>query len=258
MFKVCRFVLLWCFLTNVWAQSGAIGGSQTAQISENEASSCIGAIEQTRLKWLDSEEKLCESAKRRKIDPATIEARCKDIPLLGDSAAYLRKLLREVNEINLKELKGYYKMGSGTADNYLDFQCVAKLRLAKTSTAIAGGTSRIATRFGALAIDRKQGNFFGWSVDASSQESARERSAAECNKYSTSPCSIVMDFTNSCASYAIDAARASSAYGWFYASTKQEADAGAMQECNQRGGSGSQCLLRVWGCTSDPVKANRK
>lgn len=113
-------------------------------------------------------------------------------------------------------------------------------------------------RFGALSIDRMQGNTYGWSVDEASLAQAREKSLAECNKLSNATCAVVMEFGNTCASYAVDSARSSSVYGWAYAPTKPEADAAALQACGERGGGNSQCLVRVWGCTSNAVQAGKR
>jgi hypothetical protein len=123
---------------------------------------------------------------------------------------------------------------------------------------VATETTSKTARYGALSIDRMQGNTYGWSVDEASLAQAREKSLSECNKFSSSPCATVMDFGNTCASYAIDSARSSSVYGWAYAPTKPEADAAALQACGQRGGNGSQCMLRVWGCTSNAVQAGKR
>ncbi|MDD5295577.1 MAG: DUF4189 domain-containing protein [Rhodocyclaceae bacterium] len=104
--------------------------------------------------------------------------------------------------------------------------------------------------FGSLAIDKAKGTAYGWAVGYRTQTEADEAAQGQCASKSGS-CTRVMWFKNSCASYAIDAAKASTAYGWAYAKTKGEADSRALQECQTKGGSTAQCLIRVWGCTSD-------
>jgi hypothetical protein len=99
-------------------------------------------------------------------------------------------------------------------------------------------------------IDKAQGTAYGWAVGFQTQAEADNTAQGQCAGKSDS-CSRVMTFKNSCASYAIDAAKASTAYGWAYAKTKAEADSRALQECQTKGGSDAQCLIRVWGCTSN-------
>jgi Domain of unknown function (DUF4189) len=118
-------------------------------------------------------------------------------------------------------------------------------------------TSKTA-RYGALSIDLMQGSVYGWAVDETSKDKARDSSLAQCNRLASRQCAMVMEFGNTCASYAIDAARSSTAYGWAYAPTKPEADTAALQNCVQRGGGNSQCLVRVWGCTSNAAQAGKR
>ena len=98
---------------------------------------------------------------------------------------------------------------------------------------------------GALAIDTNQGTQYGWAVNYPTQADADRRALNECG-YN---CTIVMRFSNSCAAYAADQNRASTAYGWAYGfSSSSAAQNGAMRECQNRGGSGSYCIVRAWGC----------
>jgi Domain of unknown function (DUF4189) len=121
----------------------------------------------------------------------------------------------------------------------------------------AGGASKTA-RYGALAIDKAQGNTYGWAVDHTSLAQARDESVAQCNKVSASPCEMVLEFGNTCASYAIDAARSSTVYGWAHAPTRAEAEAAAIKFCTERGGSDSKCRMRVWGCTGNAAKSVKR
>ena len=144
---------------------------------------------------------------------------------------------------------------------FAQYDCFAKHRAVQLETKKGskndGVTSKTA-RYGALSIDRMQGNTYGWSVDEASLAQAREKTLAECNKLSNAPCAVVMEFGNTCASYAVDSARSSSVYGWAYAPTKPEAAAAALLACGERGGGNSQCLVRVWGCTSNAVQAGKR
>ena len=98
---------------------------------------------------------------------------------------------------------------------------------------------------GALAIDENQGDQWGWAVDYSTQQNADRQALNECG----SNCRIVMRFSNSCAAYAADQTSGSTAVGWAYGfSYSSDAQNRALQECQSRGGAGSYCVVRVWGC----------
>ena len=98
---------------------------------------------------------------------------------------------------------------------------------------------------GALAIDSNQGDQWGWAAGYPSMEAARQRARDECGQ----GCGVVMEFTNACAAYAADQQRGSTAYGWAYADTRDQARSVALGECRKRGGAGNQCMVRVWGCS---------
>lgn len=118
-----------------------------------------------------------------------------------------------------------------------------KLVLAIAVFAIAVPSISVAA--GALAIDTNQGDQWGWAVNYPSQADADRRALNECGY----GCSIVMRFSNTCAAYAADQSRGSTAYGWAYGySNSSGAQNRALQECQARGGAGSYCIVRVWGC----------
>jgi hypothetical protein len=141
---------------------------------------------------------------------------------------------------------------------YID--CLVDERLAELNAASTKGQSnaqpqaqpatRVVNRYGALALVTGRGNLYGWAVDFPTQEAANKRVLDECNQFGTGTCTVVMEFRNACASYAIDSARASTAYGWAYGSDKGSVDVDAINRCTNRGGSASQCAVRVWGCTT--------
>ena len=98
---------------------------------------------------------------------------------------------------------------------------------------------------GALAIDENRGDQWGWAVGYSTQAAADQHALNECGY----GCSIVMRFSNSCAAYAADQNRDSTAVGWAYGfSNSSAAQNRALQECQYRGGTGAYCIVRVWGC----------
>ena len=119
----------------------------------------------------------------------------------------------------------------------------AALAVALAASVLSTPSASVAA--GALAIDRNQGNQYGWAIQYRTQSEADRRALNACG----SGCSIVMRFSNTCAAYAADQQHDSTAYGWAWgsrsASTVQNQ---ARQECRSRGGTQSSCVVRVWGC----------
>ena len=105
------------------------------------------------------------------------------------------------------------------------------------------------TPMGALAVDERQGDQYGWAVDYETAAAAQARALSECG----GGCRVVLTFAR-CAAYAADQDADSTAVGWAEsygaASSAQQA---ALSECNSRGGSG--CIVRVWGCNGPVVEA---
>ena len=101
---------------------------------------------------------------------------------------------------------------------------------------------------GALAIDERQGDQWGWAVDYETAEAARARALRECG----GGCSVVLTFAR-CGAYAADQDADSTAVGWAE-SYESAADArqAALSECRARGGSG--CVVRAWGCNGPVVE----
>ena len=99
------------------------------------------------------------------------------------------------------------------------------------------------TPVGALAIDERQGDQYGWAVDYETAGSAQAAALRECG----SGCSVVLTFAR-CAAYAADQDADSTAVGWAESySSSAAAQQSAVGECSSRGG-GSGCIVRVWGC----------
>ena len=99
------------------------------------------------------------------------------------------------------------------------------------------------TPVGALAIDERQGDQYGWAVDYETAGSAQAAALGECG----AGCSVVLTFDR-CAAYAADQDADSTAVGWAESySSSAAAQQAAVGECSSRGG-GSGCIVRVWGC----------
>jgi len=104
----------------------------------------------------------------------------------------------------------------------------------------AGGQALAA---GSLAIDSLQGEKYGFSFNHPSTDQADARAMRECG----TDCAVVLRFGGGqCGAYAADQAKGSNAYGWGTAANSSNAQARAMSECRERGGS--SCKVRSWGC----------
>ena len=102
---------------------------------------------------------------------------------------------------------------------------------------------------GALAIDERQGEQWGWAVDYETTAAAREAALRECG----SACSVVLTFGR-CGAYAADQNADSTAVGWAEAyASAADARERALAECRSRGG-GSGCIVRAWGCNGPVVE----
>ena len=105
------------------------------------------------------------------------------------------------------------------------------------------------TLVGALAVDERQGDQYGWAVDYETAAAARQAALGECG----SGCSVVLTFER-CAAYAADQDADSTAVGWAESySLSAAAQQAALGECRSRGG-GSGCIVRVWGCNGPVVE----
>lgn len=100
-----------------------------------------------------------------------------------------------------------------------------------------------------LAIDRNNGNSYGWAIDWETIEVADRRALEECGRNGPS-CHVVLRFTGGCGAYAVDTAKGSTIYGWGTSATRAEAENRAWSEASKRGGT--HIVTRVWGCNSIP------
>ena len=102
---------------------------------------------------------------------------------------------------------------------------------------------------GALAIDERQGDQYGWAVDYETAAAAQGRALQECGP----GCSVVLTFGR-CAAYAADQDPDSTAVGWAESfDSASGARQAALSKCGSRGG-GSGCTVRVWGCNGSVVE----
>ena len=120
---------------------------------------------------------------------------------------------------------------------------IASSALILGATVCLASASAAQTPVGALAIDERQGDQYGWAVDYETAGSAQAAALRECG----GGCSVVLTFDR-CAAYAADQDAESTPVGWAESySSSAAAQQAALGECSSRGG-GSGCIVRVWGC----------
>ena len=103
--------------------------------------------------------------------------------------------------------------------------------------------------YGALAIDRGNGFYFGWAADCSTLAEAEKKAIENCSKKG-GRCTIVLSFSGTgCAAYRFITGNVGMGYGWGLAKTKEEADTRAKKECAERS-YGLPAPNFVWSCNS--------
>ena len=106
-----------------------------------------------------------------------------------------------------------------------------------------------ASKFGALAIDRSNGFYYGWSFDYATLAEAEQKAIEECNAKGGN-CTTVLSYSGSgCAAYRTIADNTGTAFGWGLAKTKEAADVIATAECLKRS-NGTTSTNFVWSCNS--------
>ena len=107
----------------------------------------------------------------------------------------------------------------------------------------------VVSKFGALAIDRSNGFYYGWSFDYATLAEAEKKALEECNAKGGN-CTIVLSYSGTgCAAYRTIDGNVGTAFGWGLAKTKEEADAIATKECLKRS-NGTNPTNFVWSCNS--------
>jgi hypothetical protein len=105
----------------------------------------------------------------------------------------------------------------------------------------------VGTKYGALAIDRSNGFFFGWSANCSSLNEAEKKALEECSKKG-GICTVVLSYSGTgCAAYRFITGNVGTGFGWGLAKTKEEADVIAKKECSERS-FGLPAPNFVWSC----------
>lgn len=95
-------------------------------------------------------------------------------------------------------------------------------------------TNNNSIKYGALAIDRGNGIYYGWATECSTLAEAEKKAIDECNKKGGG-CTVVLSFSGTgCAVYRFISGNVGMGYGWGLAKTKEEADTKAKKECAER------------------------
>ena len=96
---------------------------------------------------------------------------------------------------------------------------------------------------GALAVDERQGDQYGWAVDYETAAAAQAAALRECG----GGCRVVLTFER-CAAYAADQDAGSTAVGWAESfASSSSAQQAALSACSSRGGTG--CIVRFGAAT---------
>jgi hypothetical protein len=107
----------------------------------------------------------------------------------------------------------------------------------------------VTAKYGALAIDRGNGFYFGWAADCSTLAEAEKKSIENCSKKG-GRCTVVLSWSGTgCAVYRFITGNVGMGYGWGLAKTKEEADTKAKKECAERS-YGLPAPNMVWNCNS--------
>ncbi|MFD1258820.1 DUF4189 domain-containing protein [Mucilaginibacter terrae] len=112
--------------------------------------------------------------------------------------------------------------------------------------------------YGALAIDRDNGFYYGWANDYASLTGAENRAIKECTAKGGN-CSVVLSWEGkACAAYRTISGNVGTAYGWGLAATREEADAIATKEALKRS-KGISPSNYAWVCNTvgafKPIKS---
>jgi hypothetical protein len=109
-------------------------------------------------------------------------------------------------------------------------------------------TNSPAIKYGAMAIDRNNGYYYGFSANASTLTEAVKNAIAECNSKG-GKCTLVLSYSGAgCIVYRTSSGKnVGMAYGWGISSTSEEADIIAKKECNDRT-YGMSVPNYMWSC----------
>ena len=105
------------------------------------------------------------------------------------------------------------------------------------------GSSRPSRAFGAIAYGAES-TAYGFSYDQPNEAAADRRALSECGKHGDD-CKIVIGFLSGCAAVA---AGTNGRFATGQATTRQPAQATALDDCGRKGGD--NCEIKAWTCGS--------
>ena len=109
-------------------------------------------------------------------------------------------------------------------------------------------------KYGALAIDRTKVYCYGFSYDQETLTNAENKAIVECQNRG-GDCEVVLRWSGKgCGVYRTIDEKEGTAFGWGLATTKEEADQLATQECLKRS-NGIVPMQFAWACNSATTKA---
>jgi len=113
-------------------------------------------------------------------------------------------------------------------------------------------------KFGALAVDKNNGFYYGWSYDHSTMEQANTRALNECAQRGGN-CSVVLELfgADRCGAYRTIDGAVGTAYGWGKGPDQSVADRMANEQCLGRS-NGNSCNNHVWACNANVKGADSK
>lgn len=125
---------------------------------------------------------------------------------------------------------------------------IATLLLA--GAAVAGAASAQEAKFGALAVDRSNGFYYGFSYDQPSRAAAEQRAIDEGRKKGGKVSVVLVWSGSGCGAYRTVQSGQGDAYGWGVAATHQQADVIASREAAKRA-PGTPTPNNAWACNSN-------
>lgn len=129
------------------------------------------------------------------------------------------------------------------------FSGVAVIAGSLLLVAASGDASAQAATYGALAVDRNNGFYYGFAHDHPSRAAAEGFATNACTDRGGN-CAIVLSWAGTgCGAYRTVAGDVGTAYGWGLAPTHQQADSIAMAEAIKRS-NGQHPSNHAWSCNS--------
>jgi hypothetical protein len=148
---------------------------------------------------------------------------------------------KNISFIFIPDFKNYMYMGSQSFLSLSLFILLfLQLSLSCFSQTNASSQEKVlpinnnSVKYAALAIDRGNGIYYGWSSDCISLAEAEEKALEVCQKKG-GQCTIVLSFSGTgCAAYRFITGNVGMGYGWGIGKTQEEADTKAKKECAER------------------------